>query len=304
MKIDYKILWLDDKAKTIVDDGYDSEIENYLKDLYFEPYITLTKNEKEFFENLNDDYDLILTDYHLEDGNSRNGDVIVKEVRDRSIFTEIMFYSAQGHVIDTKKLDRITFVDTSRAKGDHYDTVIEKAKDLINLTVKKFQNIILMRGMIMNETSNLDNKMLGLVQKALEIDGLYDESFTKSIYAKIIYQFQSKIKFVTEECDIKSNYKNLTKDNFVFSSDYKTDSLKKLIEYFSLNDFTDDYKQEINLIRNKFAHAILEADENGRQYFKYKEDGLTFDENLCKIIRKNIIKHKENLESIENKMRS
>ena len=135
MKIDYNILWLDDKAKTIKDDNYIEEIEYHLKELYFNPKITLTKNEEEFFENLNDEYDLILTDYHLEDGNNRNGDVIVREVREKSIFTEIMFYSAKGDVIDTNKLDRITFVDTSRNKSGHYDTVIENAKHLIKRTV-------------------------------------------------------------------------------------------------------------------------------------------------------------------------
>ena len=66
MKIDYNILWLDDKAKTIKDDNYIEEIEYLLKEFYFNPKITLTKNEEEFFENLNDEYYLILTDYHLD----------------------------------------------------------------------------------------------------------------------------------------------------------------------------------------------------------------------------------------------
>ena len=301
MKIDYNILWLDDKAKTIKDDNYIEEIEYHLKELYFNPKITLTKNEEEFFENLNDEYDLILTDYHLEDGNNRNGDVIVREVREKSIFTEIMFYSAKGDVIDTNKLDRITFVDTSRNKSGHYDTVIENAKHLINLTVKKFENIVLMRGMIMNETSILDDKMLKIINKSLEIKGLYNLEFTNSIYDKATSQFQSKKEFI-EECKTNSNFKKLTKDTFIFSSDFKIDSLKKIVEHFKMDDFTEIYKEKINSIRNKFAHAVLEEDENGRKFFKYKKEGLTFDENLCKQIRKDLIEQRENLQNIDDKL--
>lgn len=302
MKIDYKILWLDDKAKTIRDDNYIEEIENHLKDLYFNPIIILTKNEKQFFQKLDNDFDLILTDYHLEGGNNRNGDVIVSEVREKSIFTEIMFYSAKGNVIDTNKLDRITFVDTSRNKSGHYDTVINRTKDLINLTVKKFENIILMRGMIINETSILDDKMLKIINKSLEINGLYNLEFTNSIYDKATSQFQSKKEFI-EECKTKSNFKKLTKDTFIFSSDFKIDSLKKIVEHFKMDDFTETYKEKINSIRNKFAHAVLEEDDNGRKFFKYKKEGLTFDENLCKQIRKDLIEQRENLQKVEDKLK-
>ena len=50
MKIDYNILWLDDKAKTIKDDNYIEEIEYHLKELYFNPKITLTKMKKSFLK--------------------------------------------------------------------------------------------------------------------------------------------------------------------------------------------------------------------------------------------------------------
>lgn len=301
MKIDYKILWLDDKAKIITEDNYIEDIENHLKDLYFNPKIILTKNEKEFFENLTDDFDLILTDYHLEDGNDRNGDIIIKEVREKSIFTEIMFYSAKGEVVDTKKLDRITFVDTSRMKSGHYDTVIENAKNLINLTVKKFENIVLMRGMIMNETSNLDEKILKIIQESLTSEVIYDDEFKNIIYEKAEKLFKAKIKII-EDCRTKSDFKKLTKDRFIFSSDFKIDTLKKIIEYLTIDDFSESYKDQINNIRNKFAHAVLIEGENGRKYFKFKEEGITFDDKLCKEIRKNLIQQTENLQNVENKL--
>lgn len=40
--------------------------------------------------------------------------------------------------------------------------------DLINLTISKFQNIVTMRGMIMQETSSLDLKMDNIVKAQLK----------------------------------------------------------------------------------------------------------------------------------------
>ena len=164
MKLDYKILWLDDKMDVIIEGKYDDEIKAHLLEQGFNPILEIVKNEKDFFSKLDDSFDLILTDYHLNEteSNTRDGDAIIKEVREKnSIFTEIMFYSAQGEVADTIKMDRITFVDTRKSTiRDHNAAVIDKAIKLIDLTIKKFQHIVAMRGMIMNETSDLDMQML------------------------------------------------------------------------------------------------------------------------------------------------
>ena len=59
MKIDYKILWLDDKIDEILSDDYPKEINDFLSEQGFEPHIITVKNEKDFFEKLDDSYDLI-----------------------------------------------------------------------------------------------------------------------------------------------------------------------------------------------------------------------------------------------------
>ena len=171
MKIEYSILWLDDKKSDIIEDNYAEELQNFIENEGFEPNINLVSNEEEFFKNLNDSYDLILTDYHLNetDGNSRDGDKIIEQVREQNVNTEIMFYSAQGDVADTIKKDRITFVDTRKISGTvHYEKIIEKAKDLISLTIKKFQQIVPMRGLLIQEASNLENEMLEIIIKYLD----------------------------------------------------------------------------------------------------------------------------------------
>ena len=91
--------------------------------------------------------------------------------------------------------------------------------------------------------------------------------------------------------------------HFLFSADYKIEALSKILQSLKIKDFSSDYKTEIITIRNKFAHAILEKDEKtGREYFKHGEDGITFDEDFCKTIRKNINKHKQNLDDLQSKI--
>lgn len=297
MKIDYKILWLDDKMDEILADDYPEEIYTFLSEQGFEPYVITVKNENEFFDNLNDSFDLILTDFHLNETttSTRNGDEIIDEVRNKSIFTEIMFYSAQGDVADTIKKDRITFFDTRKAIGNiHYEKIVEKAITLIGLTIKKFQHVVVMRGMIMNETSSLDMQMLEIIKLALKHKEIKFDELAPKIYDELNDLYISKNKFVNE-CRVTGKFNNLTKDTFVFSADYKIKTLGQILSSLNVADFSDEYKEEINLMRNKFAHAVLLRDEKtGREYFRHGQSGLTFDEDLCKKIRQDIIKHRKN----------
>ena len=78
----------------------------------------------------------------------------------------------------------------------------------------------------------------------------------------------------------------------------------EILRYNDIDDFTEQYKEEIITIRNKFAHAILKKDEKtGREFFEYKIDGITFDHNFCKKIRKNINKYKEKINQLKDKIK-
>ncbi|MBN8705276.1 MAG: response regulator [Bacteroidetes bacterium] len=306
MKINYKILWLDDKMDEILTDAYPEEIYSFLREQGFEPEIVPVKNEIDFFKQLDDSFDLILTDFHLNETaqNTRNGDKIIEEVRNRSIFSEIMFYSAQGEVADTIKKDRITFFDTRKATGKvHYEKIVEKAINLIGLTIRKFQHIIAMRGMIMHETSTLDSQMIEIINATISNQLVDFNTLSSTIYSELIELFLKKGEFV-EGCRDENNFKKLSKDNFVFSAKYKIQTLSQINKSLEILDFSNEYETEINSIRNKFAHAILLQRPDGKVYFKHGDSGLEFNEDLCKKIRKDINKHKGNIEELKNKIDS
>lgn len=295
MKLEYKILWLDDNKKAIEEDSYSLEIEEHLKEKAFIPEIVLVDHKDEFFRNLDSvDFDLILTDFNLNDTDT--GDKIIQQVRNRSIFTEIMFYSAQSEIKNTINLDRITFLDTSKTTNkNHYQDVIEKAISLIDLTIKKFENIVVMRGLIMQETSSLDTIIKSIVVKYLET---LDDNNKQNLLEDILSSIERN---ATEKYNkVKSNKINdILRDNILFDSSQKIKALGKILTKLKLTDFSDDYTNDIISNRNKLAHAELIKNDQGKDCFKSKNNEIIFDEEFCKNIRKNLISYREKIENLQ-----
>ena len=207
-----------------------------------------------------------------------------------------MFYSAQSEIKNTINLDRITFLDTSKTTNkNHYQDVIEKAIFLINLTIKKFENIVVMRGMIMQETSSLDATIENIVNKYIAtLDEENKELFLDDIFINI----EKRAKEKYEKAQSKK-YNKILKDNILFSSDQKIKALGKILTKLKLTDFSDDYTNDIISNRNKLAHAELIKNEQGKDCFKSKNNEIIFDEEFCKNIRKNLISYREKIENLQ-----
>lgn len=300
MKITYKILWLDDQINLFIEDELVQELEDFLRDEGFTPSIQTASTSAEFFEQLNGTYDLILTDYHMD---GLNGDKVVKQMRDSELMTEVLFYTARAKLSDGNNLSRVTFLETSRKTGDHQQVVLEEAKNLIKMTIQKFQHIVAMRGMIMHETSSLDTQMIETLKEFINQpeNKKHVQDIAEIVLAEMESHFSRKLNDIQKWRENK-NLNRASKDTFAFSAAYKIKTMSAILELFNIEDFSDDYNQEIIQIRNKFAHAILETDTDGRQYFK--QGDLTFDENLCRTIRKDITKHDTNLMSLRTRVES
>lgn len=305
MKIEYSILWLDDKKSDIIDDNYAEDIVSFITELGFEPIVHIVSNEEEFFKSLNDSYDLILTDYHLndEEEGERNGDVIIEEVREKNIFTEIMFYSARGNVKDTDKKDRITFVETNRIPGStHYEKIVEKAKDLISLTIRKFQHIVPMRGLLIQEASNLENEMLEIIIKYL--DKKDSETVKQAIFTDVTAFYKRKFE-LSEKFQKNNNINQILKDPLLISSAQRAVAISQILNDEGKENFIDDFKNDIIKMRNEFAHAkYIKDNEKGIEYFQTKTGDVIFDAELCKTIRINLIKHKKNILDLDQSIDS
>jgi CheY-like chemotaxis protein len=292
MKLDYKILWLDDQIKDFIEDEIIEEVEEYLSLQGFRPEIITTSKSDDFFEKLDNSYDLILTDYHLND---INGDEVIKKIRsqDYSVMTEILFYTAKADLKETDKISRVSFLETNTLLGDHRDEVLRATINLIELTIKKFQSIVAMRGMIMHETSSLDVEMENILQKILESSKTPDDiiDVIKKKYKQSNEEFNENIdKVVDNESILRT-----------IGASHRWRAIVRNLSAGEIKSVMADYEKEIILIRNKFAHAEL-IDDGERQYFRDRKNGLDFNEDFCKKVREDLLKHKENIDSLNSEL--
>lgn len=317
MKLKYKILWIEDEVKSILRE--EKQIKKYLEDDYgFEcnDNDVIIKDfdefENEFVEdnqgiksvknNINE-FDLLLVDLNLgEDG--QTGDILINLIRESKVYSEILFYSSNYEELRSK-LDQ-HFIDG--VFTSNRDELEDKIKRLINVTIKKVQDVNNLRGLIMAEVAELDIMKEEIIYKAsLKIQDKELEKYT--------------LKKIQESG--KSNQSNATKkladiSNITFTSLFEkigfVDSNKKamtlgealdrlkITEPASKETFTQPYIDNILYKRNMFAH-VKEDDGNDGEGNPCKViKDIPFTEANCVAIRKEIKKYKELLRDIEQKL--
>lgn len=296
MKLDYKIIWVEDRIDTKPFVSLKESVKTYLEDEFFNVTIETAEDFDEFKEKYEKSktFDLIITDLNL---NESHGSEVINFLRDeKHVLTEIFFYSANSELTTTSLINnsRITFhqMDGSSAYKELGNAIIE----LINLTISMFQHIVTMRGMIMQETSSLDLKMENIVKTQLKNPALADSMspVIECIFNNIITSASEKFK----KAEAKK-IKHILKDNVLFNSSQKIFALGEILNILKKENFSDDYTKEIINIRNQFAHAELKKNDDGKEYFKVKDKEIYFDQDLCRDIRKNINKHSRNISNIE-----
>jgi CheY-like chemotaxis protein len=298
MNIDYNIIWVDDKIDTKPFKGVIKKIEKFLSEQFFNVTIVTAEDFEEFKDkyNQNIDYDLIITDLNLN--NSKGNDVINFIRLEKIILTEVFFYSANSEVSNTglANSSRITFFRLD----DHnsYNSLQNKLEEVISLTIAKFQHIVSMRGMIMHETSSLDAQMFEMVDNYIRSN---DDNVRITLFEELVSYFERKYK-LSSKCKDNNNVNNILKDPLLLSSSQRANVLSSIIKTKGYENFISDFKTEIINVRNQFAHAVLEKDNNGNDVFKNKKENIVFNAEYSKEIRKNIIKHKKNLDTLEKEL--
>lgn len=298
MKLDYNILWVDDRIKERPFQKILHETKDFLDKQYFNCNIIETEDFNEFREIFisKKEFDIIITDYSLND--ETFGNQVIDFIRDSEHnFTEIFFYSANDNVKDIKLFsnNRITFFQLTG--GDYKELEIE-IREVINQTIKKFQNIIAMRGMIMNEVSSLDAQMLEIVENY--ISKIEHQNVIDRVLDELVSFYKEKLK-KSEKYKQNNNFAKVISEPILFSSSQRASAIEEIINSIGEQNFINEFRTNIIKVRNDFAHAVFIKDQKtGREYFVDKKDGIDFNEEKCKEIRKNINIHKDNLDKLQS----
>lgn len=310
MSLEYNILWVDDDIENLLDPDISSlkqDIETYLKELGYIPSIQtfedINSAKNELFHTK---FDLILSDYNMDGG---NGDVLIKEIRDGKIYTEVLFYTGQTqkqieNIAKSLFADRVSFHNLKPDDRNNQEFK-EKIIWLINQTLKKLQELNAVRGLVMAETSRLDRMIEDILIEYFNSDDNKRETLKNYILDKIKNSLKSNFSGDTLKIATKTNVE-IVKSR-VFDAYKKSQTLQKLITIKELEgDFThENYNKDVIQTRNELAHAKSEV-KKGKEVLVIEKVGnieeKEFKQEDIITIRRNLLKYDKILNNLKKEL--
>lgn len=300
MKLEYNILWIDNDIQEYIDNGEVGNLKTYLEELGFEPNIVTVEDEAELDNFIyNFKYDLIISDFNL---NATTGDKIIEKIREEKGFsTEILFYTAKSNFRDDPEVkERLAFMDRITFHSNR-DTFLDKVEKLIRLTLDKLLELNATRGLITAATSELDVEIEEIVMQLVVKHNKSEEDLKSIVTEKAFTPLQSRLNNFWDNYNSFQNY--FHKIDAVKKWEIFRDLLKPMKVQAEIKTFLDNnktYQDQVIKIRNQFAHAKAIPDDNGTLKLKGQVEGQDFEftDESCVEIRKNLIAHKRNIETL------
>jgi len=257
MKINYKVLWIEDHFNQIkpVIENLESKLHKYGFKFDVEKRTTLSDDDLiELGDKLSkyNPYDMIFFDYDL--GESPTGDKIAGKLR-RSIFTDMIFYSGKPNV----ELRKVLF--ESQIEGVfvvNRTNIIDDAWPIIEDQIKRICDINNMRGVILDEMSKIDLKMRELCKQ--KYDNLSEPEKEKQV-DKILKKLAEKNQTIKTQID-NSNIETLP-EMINKPTELEFNIVRTRLKSITKNEMfaeNSELKSKQDL-RNKFAHNMAKYDD-------------------------------------------
>lgn len=300
MKLNYYILWVEDD-----DSWYEttSELFKQTIDEYgFFPIIerkkTLDEVSEDLYLNGLKNYDVFLIDFKLK--NSTSGDSIIDLLRKTEIYTDVIFYSSD-------KQDVIDSVRENLFEGIYHSDRQEIEGKFIKVfltTIKKIEEIDSMRGLIVGETSELDSMIEENLEKFINNDFGQNFQFDEFVNKKFFENSEKRLS------KLKTQYSEGGIISILYAMDAvcKWNLLRSILKrnktyHNMIPDFLEEnksYQKEVIDIRNKFAHAKVITDKNGKEFLKAQvgKEHFEFHEDTFREIRKKLKNHRDSLSKL------
>ena len=285
MDLKYDILQFEDDSGYII--SIKRLLEDYLDDLGFNLQLHVEENGNKLSELIEDnDWDLILMDYNLK--SNTKGDELINRIRDHELYTEIIFYSEDSTFEDEIRSKLVEGVYFVRGR----DKLVEKVMKIINLTLKKSQDVNNMRGLVIAEAIDIEAKMEGLIFTYFGLDEEKNNVFQNIIIDHEFYGTSTTKKFRLINKICKERIASLNRMSKGLPNS-QVDDLRKLYEEFK------NIEHEIIEIRNILAH-VKESEEKNNTLISTSKNKtiINVDDEWCRNTRKNIIKHSKNLDTL------
>ena len=267
MNMKYKILWIDDSEDYI--ESTQEIIEDAVKDNNMIPQIKVYSKYEEYKEKELDTfdkdvfnlYDQIIIDHALSE---TTGDKIIRDLRGRNIYTDIVFYSS----------NYTSMIQALKDSGEHLDGVFYSTRESIVSTIdkvikknlKREYNIANIRGLIMDSTSEFDYicrvVSLELFSKLSADDKKEVIDKVKEYVASAQHNSESNFSKLNELQGDKFIKESMTSVEYVMNNKDRYAIMALIIRTLEDNtvfdeDFPEAYKNDLITPRNDLAHNKL-----------------------------------------------
>lgn len=273
MKIQCNILWIDDAPDWV--ESVKAGLNAYDDD-HHELKFHIMEDGDNFSKVLSSrSIDLIILDHNLP---NRNGDELIREARNLGETTDIIFYSQNDQSNNVVcNWGGVLFTPRDDASG-YIEAALSDFK-------KRISNISLMRGMIIAEAIDFENKVTELLKKMF---GNKANLFTRHILDKPYLDFSKKCNMLT----------GFLKD--LLDGDSVSDVDRPRVDLM----YSTSIQMQAEIVdqRNILAHSVRKIDEEGSlvlQGINQRTKNIVFDHTWKFNIRVNIAKHRLNLMAIE-----
>lgn len=309
MKLKYKILWYDDSRDWV--ESIEEDVKEIVEEYCFELEITpRSKDDDKKYK----DFDLILMDLNLDD--ELSGDKLIEGIRQMDVYTDVLFYSADGISKIKSKAQKLG-LEGVYFSGRDKEAFIEKFRKVFLSTIYKMQDLNNLRGLVMAEVSELDEKMKNILYCYFVENGNKDKSqkFHEKITSDVEENMKKKLcpnPDSKQQCSQDCIHKWKTTEMNDIIADFDFDSYKKARTINSIiedikygyqpksNNFIEDYRADIIVVRNNLAHCKSDMVAGKECIITKKRNGdetIYTDEDF-KQIRSNIRKYREELDAI------
>lgn len=301
MNIKFKILWFEDELEWYKMEK--NRVESIIKKHCLEPVITRRiGNDFKIEDITGNDYDLILMDFGLY---GITGDDIALSIRDNNTLTDILFYSSDEenmiNAIHAKmpKIDGVYFT-----KRD-YQFFTNKVEKLVDKIVRRSEDIVNLRGFVLDNTSSFEVRIRNILDRFWEKS---NDAQKNELEEQVQYLMdkctEQRIKGVDKVKGKHPVFLNANKDKYLLSIFERLDILNTIInilctEYHlhreeCFTDFRQYYYDNLNTYRNKLSHV-----KTGETSFEMCGEEVQINQNLHRLLRKNILEIDEIISKIE-----
>ncbi|WP_346871243.1 hypothetical protein [Clostridium sp. UBA5119] len=317
MDLNYKILWVEDNDEAF--NTLSRRLKRYIESKNLKCIIKRINSADDFKIEEYDlnTYEILIIDYKLK--NDTFGQDVIKTIRRGKYVNDVLFYSSVGYLTleGVLKQDGLQGVFISERENEEF---IENVKLLVNKSVRRAENLINIRGIVMDNTSEFDENMKNIINLSWNIIGLDQKEYISDYIKRNLLKNKKETcgKFINKYSQDGVIEVSELLDEREFTSDMKARLFNKFInlnvdisnkmkeEYIRVtNDtecrFKDNYDKNILWYRNKLAHVKKNTFSAGELFIgTVSNEKICFNSELCSKIRKYLIQYETIFDNIYN----